>query len=118
MDALKEFFAIALFVLVAAVFLKMVIGSVKNISARAHSPVVSVTVDVLEKHSEIGLGEFTQDGVRLGKGVYSVDFRTDEGDILTFQMSKAEFDALEEGVRGHLSYREKIYLGFAPDGLA
>ena len=118
MDALKEFVVIAIVVLVAAVFLKMVLGSIKSLTGRAKSPVVSVTADVVEKRSETGLGEFKQDGIRLGKGVYSVDFELENGEILTFQVSKAEYDSLEEGAHGCLNYREKTYLGFTPDALA
>lgn len=118
MGVLKEFFVIAIVVLLAAVFLKMVLGSIKSVAKRAKSPVVSVTADVSEKRSETGLGEFREDGIRLGKGVYSVDFKLEGGETLTLQVSKAEYDELTEGAHGILNYREKAYLGFTPDALA
>ena len=118
MDLLKEFVAVVIVVLVAAVFIKMILGSIKSTVARAKSPVVSVTADVAEMRSETGLGEFKEDGLRYGKGVYSVDFRLEGGETMTFQMTKAEYDELSEGAHGCLNYREKTYLGFTTDSLA
>lgn len=118
MDSLKEFFVIAIVVLIAAVFLKMVLENIRSAVARAKSPVISVAADVIEKRSETGVGEFKEDGIRYGKDVFSVDFRLENGETLTLQMTKVEYDKLSEGAHGHLNYREKTYLGFTPDALA
>ena len=118
MDALKEFIVIAIVILLAAVFLKVVLDSIRSTVARAKSPVLSIAADISEKRCETGLGEFKEDGLRLGKGVYNVDFKLENGEMLTLQMSKAEYDELTEGAHGILNYREKTYLGFTPDALA
>ena len=117
MDTLKEFIVIAIVVLLAAVFLKVVLDSIKSTVARAKTPVSSVAADVAEKRSETGLGEFKEDGLRLGKGVYNVDFKLENGETLTLQVAKSEYDGLTEGAHGILNYREKTYLGFTPDAL-
>ena len=118
MGTLKEFVVIAIFVLVAAVFLKMLLNSVKSVGASIRSPVESVTAEIIKKRSETGAGEFNPDGLRLGKDVMSVEFRLESGETITLQVAKGEFDSLREGARGCLNYRGKTYLGFTPDSLA
>lgn len=118
MDSLNEFLALAVFLAFAAVFLWMLIGGVQNIIAKKKTPDKTVVAEVSEKRSETGTGEFTGDGVRLGKKLYFAVFRLDGGEALEFAISEAEFKALTEGDRGHLTYREKTYLGFSPDILA
>ena len=117
MELIKEIVVILLFAVVVAVFLKMVLNSIKSLSERAKSPVRSHTAEVIAKRSETGLGEFKADGLRYGKGGFEVEFLTDEGETVVLEMSKTEFDMLTEGARGILSFRGKTYLGFTPDSL-
>ena len=118
MDSLNELLALAVFLAFAAVFLWMLIGGVQNVIAKKKSPDKTAVAEVAEKRSEVGMGEFTGDGVRLGKKLYTAVFRLDSGETLEFTISEPEFKELKEGDRGHLTYREKRYLGFTTDILA
>ena len=117
MELLKEIVVIILFAAVAVMFLKMILNSIRGVGARANLAIKSVTAQVAEKRAETGLGEFNTDGLRLGKHLFEIDFLLDNGETVTLEMTNVEFDALEEGSRGCLSYRGNNYLCFTPDSL-
>ena len=116
MDSLREIVVFAVFLGLVAVFVRMIIVSVQSAVKRRSSPNITAEARVISKSAEIGSGEFSTDGIRKGKKIFSAVFLA-EGKEITLQMTEKEFDELPEGAAGHLTYRENTYLGFAPDAL-
>ena len=117
MDAIKEFAVILITAFVAALFLRMLIASFMDLKKRRSSPVKGLTATVLSKQSISGKSEFESSGIRNGKSVYRAVFSTDESEM-EFDVSKEEFDRLEEGSVGLLNFKERTFLSFTPDKLS
>lgn len=115
MDTLKEFVVILITAAVAALFMRMIVISVKSAVARKKEPVKSVPAKVIAKSCDTGVSAISQNGVRSGKQVFTAEFEADE--TLTFYVSKSEYDSLNEGDTGFLSYRGRTFLGFTKDAL-
>lgn len=117
MESIYELFAVAAFLAVAGLFLWVLVGSVQSLIFKKNTPTLTVAAKLTKKSCETGLGEFGKDGLRLGKTVRTLSFTTQNGDELSFFVSEPEWNAVSEQTSGHLTYRGKEYLGFAPDGL-
>lgn len=117
MESIREIFAAAVFLAFAGLFLWMLVGNIQSLIQKKKAPTKTVIATLETKSKETGAGEFDKKGVRLGKSVYSAAFMTEDRQSLTFTVSESEWNRLSEGSLGHLTYREKQFLGFTPDGL-
>lgn len=116
METIKEIIAAGVTVVIAALFINVIVNAIRSLINKKKTPTVSGTAVLKRKSSETGQGEFKNEGIRLGKTVYTLTFEKD-GEEHEFYVAKGEYDSFEEGTEGILYYRGKDFLGFTPDGL-
>lgn len=117
MDSLRELLAIVVFVVFALVFLRVMIPSVISLIKRIKQPDTKTKAKVLKKQCDTGTGEFSADGVRLGKKVYTVVFETSKRQEIEFSVLADEYAHLNDGDLGYLTYRADRFLEFTKDTL-
>ena len=117
MDFMREILASAVFAVLAALFLRMIIVSIHSAVLRRHSPNENVLAHVAAKRTETGEGEFVKNGVRPGKTVYYLSFVTENGEELSFDVLKSEYDAVCEGDTGYLIHSANKFFRFEKDML-
>ncbi len=99
---MAEFVHIAVFLVLAGAFVYVIVGAVSGLASKERKT-VRISARVSEK----------SDGEPL-----SVKFETDGGEVLSFPVTKSEFEDLNAGDAGTLAYRGEAFLGFMPDSLA
>jgi hypothetical protein len=101
---------------VAFILVLALVGAVIGRSERDTSPVVTVNVSVASKHeySLQGLNNFmltSYASYALTKSYYAA-FETETGGIKELKLTKREFDSLDEGDSGKLTYQGTEYRDF------
>ena len=114
MDTLRELLSAAVFVVLAALFLRMLIVNIRSAVLRKKTPAENKRAKVISKSAETGSGEFVKDGVRKGKTVYFLTFDCG-GEELNFGVLRQEYDSVSEGDTGYLTYSGNKFFGFEKD---
>ncbi len=117
MDSLRDILSAAVFIIVAALFLRMIIVNICSLVSHKRSPDKNVRAKVTAKRCETGSGEFVSNGVRTGKTVYFLTFADENGEELSFNVLRQEYDAVSEGDTGYLIYHAEKFLHFEKDML-
>lgn len=117
MEAIKYFFAIVLDAGVAVLFAKMLAACIKGFLKNRRSNVESIEATVSSKTCDAGSSEVGENGLRSGKSLYTAVFKTNDGGTCDFALTKEEYEALNEGDFGVLSFRGRNFLNFEPDRL-
>ena len=104
--SVKELLGAAVFFAAAALFLWMLITSIRSLIDQRKTPLKYRPAKVIKKTSS------EEDG----KKVYLAEFLAD-GENIVFKMSESEWNGLEEGASGRLFCRRENYLGFETEKL-
>lgn len=122
-DSFDAVFALA-FLLAASVIVVVIIKNVSEWQKNNNSPRLAVEAVVVDRKKEVQHKQHANAGDATGAHgyhmttsvTYFVTFQVESGDQMKFTVNGNEYETLQEGMHGKLSFQGSRYIGFERNG--